>query len=192
MILPGQGCSAALQDAAALAACLREAGDPDLASALARYSERRAADGWALADLIELQSAAEVRAGALLQGPVVMGFFLEQLGRGTLRPLAELGSRFLDTQLRRNREARVRSGRIIREFLEAVRPPWEPPQDGRDGSRVQVTPSTLGLLHERLVFRFWKTVFGALKSVSPPLNTAHTTKTIHTIYIYYRYNIVLN
>ena len=37
-----------------------------------------------------------------VQGPLVFGFFIEQLGRGTLRPLADLGGRLLDERLRNN------------------------------------------------------------------------------------------
>lgn len=44
---------------------MQEMGRAKLLGSIAAYSERRAEEAWALLDLIELQSAAEVRANAL-------------------------------------------------------------------------------------------------------------------------------
>eukprot|EP00443_Scrippsiella_acuminata_P001257 CAMPEP_0115324580 /NCGR_PEP_ID=MMETSP0270-20121206/82553_1 /TAXON_ID=71861 /ORGANISM="Scrippsiella trochoidea, Strain CCMP3099" /LENGTH=942 /DNA_ID=CAMNT_0002744705 /DNA_START=40 /DNA_END=2869 /DNA_ORIENTATION=+ len=184
----GQGCSAALQDAAALgfsfergaelalllrSDALRAANSRSrresqetvaeeeegwieemqeaLASTLAGYSEQRAAEGWALLDLIELQSAAEVRAGALVQGPVVMGFFIEQLGRGTLKPLAEMGSRLLTGRL----ETNIRAS-----------------QSETSEPETKLTLGVLAFLIERAVLSFWKGIFDAFASLAPAMQTS--------------------
>jgi len=147
----GQGCSAALQDAAALGSCVRAALGSDhddlehaVQGALEHYSDTRSAEGWALTDLIELQSAGELSAGSLTQGPVVLGFFLEQLGRGSLRPLAELGARFL--------KARLQSSQHL-QHLNDVR--------------------QIGLLHEKVVLDTWKGVFDNVsRSLGPDMQTA--------------------
>ena len=51
-----------------------------------------------------------------VQGPLVFGFFIEQLGRGTLRPLADLGGRLLEERLRNNWQ---RSSGATRDGLQA-------------------------------------------------------------------------
>ncbi|CAK0789704.1 unnamed protein product [Prorocentrum cordatum] len=145
-------------DAAALGQCLLDAqaaeGLPEEASegfhaalseALAAYSERRAEEGWALLDLIELQAANELRAGALLQGPVVMGFLIEQVARGSLKPLAELGSRMLGARLQKNES-------FISSELDAV--------------------PLLGLLHERVALGTWKRFFDGVARLKPDMQTA--------------------
>jgi len=147
----GQGCSAALQDAAALGSCLQEAlctGQEDLEDvvqdALDCFSDDRSAEGWALLDLIELQSAGELRAGALIQGPVVLGFFLEQLGRGSLRPLADLGARFMKARLETSQ-----------------------PLEHQNPLRQ------IGLLHEKVVIDTWTGLFDKVSSsVGPDMQTA--------------------
>jgi len=183
----GQGCSAALQDAAELAACFRQREsllsalkqgtngalerpgeafswtreeDEALASTLAAYSERRAAEGWALLDLIELQSAAEVRAGALVQAPVVMGFFLEQLGRGTLRPLAEIGSRLVQNRLEVNVTTEKDLG-VLGDIVEPKLP-----------FLFDLTPSKLAFLIERQLLGFLKVLSDGLASVAPSMQTS--------------------
>mmetsp|Transcript_57664 Transcript_57664/g.137172 ORF Transcript_57664/g.137172 Transcript_57664/m.137172 type:complete len:920 (+) Transcript_57664:114-2873(+) len=186
----GQGCSAALQDAAALAACLKEGEDLIMslkavqhgsttpltdeeaselriveeqtkASVLTAFSDRRAAEAWALLDLIDLQSASEVRAGALVQGPVVMAFFIEQLGRGTLRPLADVLSQQLSNRLVTNR---LNSDDEIADFVSHLK--MRP-------STMNFSPRVLGFLHERVVLTTLKTIVDFLANVlKPPMQTA--------------------
>jgi len=172
----GQGCSAALQDAASMAASLSatvrkmadyqkdceeeaDAKHAAVVDALVNYSSMRTEEGWALLDLIELQSAAEVRASSLLQGPVVMGFFIEQLGRGTLKPLAELGSRVLRSRLVKNK--RVSRGQVS-EFVTHLKM--------RPSMKFGV--SVLGFLHERAVLGTWKFVLDVISKLRPSLQTA--------------------
>ncbi|CAJ1342641.1 unnamed protein product [Effrenium voratum] len=169
----GQGCSAALQDAAALASCLREGAQlnqalPDVAqvedddmqewvqgreealvSSIAAFSEQRAAEGWALLDLIELQSAAEVRASALVQGPLVFGFFLEQLGRGTLKPLADIGARLLEERLQSNRQS---SAKEVDQFVTHLK--FKP--------TMGFSPAVIFFLAEKAILGLWKAVLDLL------------------------------
>ena len=48
-----------------------------------------------------------------MQGPLVFGFFIEQLGRGTLRPLADIGARLVEERLRSNRESSSKDARHV-------------------------------------------------------------------------------
>jgi len=179
----GQGCSAALQDAAALASCLREGAQlnqalPDVAqvedddmqewvqgreealvSSIAAFSEQRAAEGWALLDLIELQSAAEVRASALVQGPLVFGFFLEQLGRGTLKPLADIGARLLEERLQSNRQS---SAKEVDQFVTHLK--FKP--------TMGFSPAVIFFLAEKAILGLWKAVLDLLGRLQPPMQTA--------------------
>lgn len=183
----GQGCSAALQDAAALAECLQEGArlnqellrtvqqrqekvrqesqewsqvrEEAVVSSLAAFSERRAEEAWALLDLIELQSAAEVRASALVQGPLVFGFFIEQLGRGTLRPLADLGGRLLDERLRNNWRS---SSSEVSEFVTHLQ--MKP--------TMNFSPGVLIFLIEQFVLGIWKAMLDIFSRLQPPMQTA--------------------
>lgn len=183
----GQGCSAALQDAAALAECLQEGArlnqellrtvqqrqekvrqesqewlqvrEEAVVSSLAAFSERRAEEAWALLDLIELQSAAEVRASALVQGPLVFGFFIEQLGRGTLRPLADLGGRLLDERLRNNWRS---SSSEVSQFVTHLQ--MKP--------TMNFSPGVLIFLIEQFVLGIWKAMLDIFARLQPPMQTA--------------------
>lgn len=183
----GQGCSAALQDAAALAECLQEGArlnqellrtvqqrqdkvrqesqewlqvrEEAVVSSLAAFSERRAEEAWALLDLIELQSAAEVRASALVQGPLVFGFFIEQLGRGTLRPLADLGGRLLDERLRNNWRS---SSSEVSQFVTHLQ--MKP--------TMNFSPGVLIFLIEQFVLGIWKAMLDIFSRLQPPMQTA--------------------
>lgn len=181
----GQGCSAALQDAAALAECLREGArlnqellrskreeqtqegvqqwlqvrEEALVGSMAAFSDQRAEEAWALLDLIELQSAAEVRANALVQGPLVFGFFIEQLGRGTLRPLADIGSRLLEERIQSNRES---SSNEVKQFVGHLQ--MKP--------TMKFSPGVLVFLIEQFVLSIWKTVLDLFSRLQPPMQTA--------------------
>jgi len=110
--------------------------------------------------LIELQSAAEVRAGALVQAPVVMGFFLEQLGRGTLRPLAEIGSRLVQNRLEVNVTTEKDLG-VLGDIVEPKLP-----------FLFDLTPSKLAFLIERQLLGFLKVLSEGLASVAPSMQTS--------------------
>lgn len=178
----GQGCSAALQDAAALATCLQEGArlrqallgptarsapfeewsqgrEEALVSSIAAFSEQRADEGWALLDLIELQSAAEVRASALVQGPLVFGFFLEQLGRGTLKPLADIGGRLLEDRLQRNQQS---SAEEVKQFVTHLQ--FKP--------TMKFSPGVLVFLWEQAVLELWKFILDLFSRLQPPMQTA--------------------
>lgn len=187
----GQGCSAALQDAADLAECLRQGArlneellrtveqkqerkeeaaeeqrqewrqvrEEAVVSSIAAFSERRAEEAWALLDLIELQSAAEVRASALVQGPLVFGFFIEQLGRGTLRPLADIGGRLLEERLQNNWR---RSSSEVSQFVTHLQ--MKP--------TMKFSPGVLIFLIEQFVLGIWKALLDMFARLQPPMQTA--------------------
>jgi len=206
----GQGCSAALQDAADLAECLRQVAghvvmvvcaaaspawrqgarlneellrtveqkqerkeeaaeeqrqewrqvrEEAVVSSIAAFSERRAEEAWALLDLIELQSAAEVRASALVQGPLVFGFFIEQLGRGTLRPLADIGGRLLEERLQNNWR---RSSSEVSQFVTHLQ--MKP--------TMKFSPGVLIFLIEQFVLGIWKALLDMFARLQPPMQTA--------------------
>mmetsp|Transcript_51210 Transcript_51210/g.134461 ORF Transcript_51210/g.134461 Transcript_51210/m.134461 type:complete len:975 (-) Transcript_51210:393-3317(-) len=154
----GQGCNAALQDAAALADCLKS-GDT-LEEALTAYSQRQAPEGWALLDLLELQAASEARAAAVFQGPVLLGFFLEQLGRGILGPLLR---QFQDILYRR-RSSSMRRERQVRAFFDEV----------LFGGRVrEYGLPVLGFISEQFALGALARLFGiAARAVDLPLQKA--------------------
>jgi hypothetical protein len=74
-----------------------------------------------------------------------MGFLIEQLGRGSLKPLADLGARVLGARLQKNESS-------ISSELDAV--------------------PLLGLLHERLALDTWKRFFDGMARLKPDMQTA--------------------
>lgn len=169
----GQGCSAALMDAAVLAKCFSKVrfqvdavtgsmsfNSKEVDKALFAFSESRADDGWALLDLIELQSAAEVNANALLgQGPLVIGFFIEQLGRGVIKPLADVGARVLEQRLEGNQKASQEGVENFTEHLK-MRP------------TTNFSAAVLLFIFERAVLRLSRFFLGLFTGLQPPMQTA--------------------
>jgi CRP-like cAMP-binding protein len=74
-----------------------------------------------------------------------MGFLIEQVARGSLKPLADLGSRVLGARLQRN--------------------------ESSISSELETVP-LLGLMHERLALGTWKRFFDGMARLKPDMQTA--------------------